>query len=76
MKSLQTEEEILAEANSIPRPIKVPSVVIGYFGDLIKQIAHIKIIKIINMIKINDSVLECSSSHKDPKDTASVHNPT
>ena len=67
MKSLRTEEEILAEANSIPRPIKVPSVVIGYFGDLIKQIAN---------IKINDSVLECSSSHKDPKDTASVHNPT
>ena len=67
MKSLQSEEEILAEANSIPRPIKVPTVVIGYFGDLIKQMA---------LIKINDSVLGCSSSHKDPKDTASVHNPT
>ena len=73
MKSLRTEEEILAEAKSIPRPIKVPSVVIGYFGDLIKQMALIKIIKI---NKINDSVLGCSSSHKDPKDTASVHNPT
>ena len=67
MKSLQTEEEILAEANSIPRPIKVPSVVIGYFGDLIKQIAN---------IKINDSVLGRSCDRKDPKDTASVHNPT
>jgi len=67
MKSHQSEEEILAEANSIPRPIKVPSVVIGYFGDLIKQMAN---------IKVNDSVLGRSSSHKDPKDTASVRNPT
>ena len=67
MKSLQTEEEILAEANSIPRPIKIPPVVIGYFGDLIKQMAN---------IKVNDYVLGHSSSQKDPKDTASVHNPT
>lgn len=67
MKSNQSEEEILAEANSVPRPIKVPSVVIGYFGDLIKQMAN---------IKVNDFVLGRSSDRKDPKDTASVHNPT
>lgn len=67
MKSLQTEEEILAEANSIPRPIKVPTVIIGYFGDLIKQMAN---------IKVNDFVLARSCDQKDPKDTASVRNPT
>ena len=63
----KSADDILTEANSIPRPIKVPSVVIGYFADLITNSA---------LIMVNDSVLERSSSHKDPKDTASVHNPT
>jgi hypothetical protein len=63
----KSADDILAEANSIPRPIKVPSVIIGYFADLIKDIA---------LIKVNDSVLEHSSSRKDPKDTASSRNPT
>lgn len=63
----KSPDDILAEANSIPRPIKVPSVIIGYFADLINNIA---------LIKVNDSVLEHSSSRKDPEDTASVRNPT
>ena len=63
----KSADDILAEANSIPRPIKVPSVIIGYFGDLIKDIA---------LIKVNDSVLEHSSSRKDPEDTASARSPT
>jgi hypothetical protein len=63
----KSADDILTEANSIPRPIKVPSVIIGYFADLITNSA---------LIMVNDSVLEYSSSRKDPKDTASVHNPT
>ena len=63
----KSADDILAEANSIPRPIKVPSVVIGYFADLINNLAR---------IKVNDSVLEHSSSRKDPKDTASARSPT
>jgi len=63
----KSADDILTEANSIPRPIKVPSVVIGYFADLITNSAH---------IIVNDSVLEHSSSRKDPKDTASARSPT
>jgi hypothetical protein len=63
----KSADDILAEANSIPRPIKVPSVVIGYFGDLITNLA---------LIKVNDSVLEHSLSRKDPEDTASARSPT
>ena len=63
----KSADDILAEANSIPRPIKVPSVVIGYFADLIKNIA---------LIKVNDFVLEHSSSRKGPEDTASSRSPT
>lgn len=63
----KSPDDILAEANSIPRPIKVPSVVIGYFADLIKDIA---------LIKVNDSVLEHSSSRKGPEDTASARSLT
>jgi hypothetical protein len=66
-ESNKSADDILTEANSIPRPIKVPSVIIGYFGDLITNSA---------LIMVNDSVLEHSSSRKDPKDTASVHSPT
>ena len=63
----KSADDILAEANSIPRPIKVPSVIIGYFGDLIKDIA---------LIKVNDFVLEHSSSRKDPASIASARSPT
>ena len=63
----KSPDDILAEANSIARPIKVPSVIIGYFADLINNIA---------LIKVNDSVLEHSSSRKDPKDTASARSLT
>ena len=63
----KSADDILTEANSIPRPIKVPSVVIGYFADLITNSA---------LIMVNDSVLEHSSSRKDPKDTASARSPT
>ena len=63
----KSADDILTEANSIPRPIKVPSVVIGYFADLITNSA---------LIMVNDSALEHSSSRKDPKDTASARSPT
>ena len=63
----KSPDDILAEANSIARPIKVPSVIIGYFADLINNIA---------LIKVNDSVLEHSSSRKGPEDTASARSPT
>jgi ADP-heptose:LPS heptosyltransferase len=66
-ESNKSADDILTEANSIPRPIKVPSVVIGYFADLITNSA---------LIMVNDSVLEHLSSRKDPKDTASVRSPT
>ena len=63
----KSADDILAEGNSIPRPIKVPSVVIGYFADLITNSAR---------IKANDSFLEHSSSRKGPEDTASARSPT
>ena len=42
MKSTKTNEEILEEAKSIPRPILIPSAVVGYFADLIIEVAKIK----------------------------------
>ena len=60
-------DDILNDAKSIPRPIKIPPVVIGYFGDLIKNMAH---------IKVNDSVLEHSSSRKDTVSIASARSQT
>jgi hypothetical protein len=63
----KSADDILTEANSIPRPIKVPSVVIGYFADLITNSA---------LIMVNDSVLEHSSSRKDPVSIASARNQT
>jgi len=63
----KSADDILNDAKSISRPIKIPPVIIGYFGDLIKNMA---------LIKVNDSVLEHSSSRKDPVSIASAHSQT
>ena len=69
-KSFVSKDDIL-EGTYTSRPIKVPIVIIGYFSDLIKQIANNKVQ---TYIISNDP--EHSSDHKDPSDTAFVHNPT
>ena len=35
--SLATEDDILDSANSVPRPIQLPNVVIGYIGSMISN---------------------------------------
>ena len=52
MKSYASQEEIL-NTTSIPRPIKVPSVLIGYFGDLIKNVAKMKANEIKSSTSLN-----------------------
>ena len=43
MKSNVSAEEILERANSVPRPIKIPNVVVGYIADLIIKLAKEKV---------------------------------
>jgi hypothetical protein len=38
-----TADEIISNANSIPRPIEVPNVIVGYIGDLLIKTAKAKI---------------------------------
>jgi len=48
MKSYASQDEIL-NTTSTPRPIKVPSVIIGYFGDLIQNVAKMKVSTSLNV---------------------------
>lgn len=52
MKSYASQDEIL-NTTSTPRPIKVPSVIIGYFGDLIKNVAKMKAYEIKSSTSLN-----------------------
>lgn len=47
-KSTKSAEDILETANSMPRPIEIPSVIAGYIADLIINMAKYKKNKIIN----------------------------
>ena len=46
MKSYISEEDILLRGNSIPRPIKVPSALVGYIADLVQKLAKEKVKRI------------------------------
>jgi hypothetical protein len=49
-RSTKTYEEILDEVTT-PRPIHIPNAIVGYFGDLIIELAKHKINKIIDADK-------------------------
>jgi hypothetical protein len=54
-KSFVTKDEILDSANSVPRLIKVPSVLVGYFADWIQQVAEMKVKKHLSIPPLNVS---------------------
>ena len=45
MKSYVSKDDILDNANSVPRVIKVPNVLVGYFADWIEEVAKMKVNK-------------------------------
>ena len=45
-KSYVTADDILETPNSVPRPIKLPSAVVGYMADLISSLAKEKVEKL------------------------------
>jgi hypothetical protein len=66
MSSKQSADTILETANSIPRPINMPSAAVGYIADLIINMAKQKVIAA--------DTLE--HSHTAQSNTASVPNPS
>ena len=46
MNTHKTPDEIIDEGKSIPRPIVIPNSIIGYFADLMIDVAKIKASKI------------------------------
>jgi hypothetical protein len=46
MKSYVSKDEIVDNANSVPRVIRVPSAVVGYFADWIQDVAKMKVNKL------------------------------
>lgn len=62
MKSHASKDEILDNANSVARVIKVPKVLVGYFADWIEDVAKMKVLKLKN--EPSSSPLNVSSSIK------------
>jgi hypothetical protein len=46
MKSFASKDEIIDNANSVPRVIRVPSALVGYFADWIEDVAKMKVNKL------------------------------
>jgi hypothetical protein len=61
MKSYVSKDEIVDNANSVPRVIRVPSAVVGYFADWIQDVAKMKVNK---LKKESSTSLNVSSSIK------------
>jgi hypothetical protein len=61
MKSYMSKDEIVDNANSVPRVIRVPSAVVGYFADWIQDVAKMKVNK---LKKESSTPLNVSSSIK------------
>ena len=58
MKSYVSKDDILEKANSVPRIIQVPSVVVGYIADWCQQVAKMK------STRMNSTSLNVTSSVK------------
>jgi hypothetical protein len=56
-----SKDEIVDNANSVPRVIRVPSAVVGYFADWIQDVAKMKVNK---LKKESSTPLNVSSSIK------------
>ena len=61
MKSYVSKDEIVDNANSVPRVIRVPSAVVGYCADWIQDVAKMKVNK---LKKESSTPLNVSSSIK------------
>ena len=61
MKSYVSKDNIVDNANSVPRVIRVPSAVGGYFADWIEDVAKMKVRK---LKKELSTTLNVSSSVK------------
>ena len=61
MKSYVSKDNIVDNANSVPRVIRVPSAVVGYFADWIEDVAKMKVRK---LKKELSTTLNVSSSVK------------
>jgi len=46
MKSYVSKDDIVDNANSVPRVVKVPSALVGYFADWIEDVAKMKVDKL------------------------------
>jgi hypothetical protein len=61
MNSYVSKDEIIDNANSVPRVIRVPSALVGYFADWIEDVAKMKVNK---LKKESSPPLNISSSIK------------
>ena len=46
MKSYVSKDDIVDNANSVPRVVKVPSALVGYFADWIEDVAKMRVDKL------------------------------
>ena len=60
-KSYASVDDIKESANSVPRPIKLPSAVIGYMADLIISQTKQKIKKTVSISSVSISSVSTSS---------------
>ena len=60
MKSYVSKDDIVDNANSVPRVVKVPSALVGYFADWIEDVAKMRVDK----LKKELTTLNVSSSIK------------